>query len=258
MEDLKNIPFNNRLKLASFDISNMYTNIPTQQLPDIITYLCKQNYVNHLTQTEILKLCNTILEQNYFEYQDTFYSQTQGLAMGTPTSSVLSKIFLQYIEHTQIYDIPRQHNIIGYFRYVDDILIVYNDKDTNIQNLLKLFNNISPTLNFTIEHEVNNSINFLDLTIYKNQQFSFRVYLKPTATDIIIPHDSNHHHPPHPKQKTAAIRYFANKIITYPLDNKDKDIECNAVKQILHNNVFNPNWTTLLKDNYHIPKKQQP
>ena len=30
MEDLNNIPFNTELKRASFDISNMYTNIPTQ------------------------------------------------------------------------------------------------------------------------------------------------------------------------------------------------------------------------------------
>ena len=215
----------------------MYTNIPSQQLPDIITYLCKQNYVDHPTQTEIPKLCDTILKQNYFEFQDTFYFQTQGLAMGAPTSSILSEIFLQYIEYTEICNIIKQHNIIGYFRYVDDILIVYNDKDTNIQNVLKLFNNISPTLNFTIEHEVNNSINFLDLTIYKNQQFSFRVYRKPTATDIIIPLGSNQH----PAQKIAAISYFANRIITYPLDNKDKDIDCYNVKQILYNNKFNPN-----------------
>ena len=81
MEDLNNIPFNNELKLASFDISNMYTNIPTQQLPDIITHLYKHNNIDHTTQTEILKLCDTIVKQNYFEFQDTQYFQTQGLAM---------------------------------------------------------------------------------------------------------------------------------------------------------------------------------
>ena len=51
MEDLHNIPFNNELKVASFDISNMYTNVPTQQLPDIITHLCKQNIIDHSTET---------------------------------------------------------------------------------------------------------------------------------------------------------------------------------------------------------------
>ena len=165
MEDLNNIPFNNELKLASFNISNMYTNIPTQQLADIITHLCKHNNIDHTTQTEILKICDTILKQNYFEFQDTKYSQTQDLAMGAPTSSILSEIYLQYMEYTEIYNILKQHNIIGYFRYVDNILMVYIDKDTNIQNVLEQFNNISPTLNFTVEQEVNNSIHYLDLTI---------------------------------------------------------------------------------------------
>ena len=85
--------------------------------------------------------------------------------MGAPTSSVLSAIYLQYMEYTEIYSILQQHNIIGYFRYVDDILIVYNDKDTNIQNILEQFDNVYPTLNFTVEQEVNNSVHFLDLTI---------------------------------------------------------------------------------------------
>jgi len=45
--------------------------------------------------------------------------------MGAPTSSILSEIYLQYLENTEIFDILLKHHIIGYFRYVDDILIVY-------------------------------------------------------------------------------------------------------------------------------------
>ena len=148
----------------------MYTNIPTQQIPEIISHLCKHNNIEHTTQIGILKICDTILKQNYFEFQESQYSHTQGLTIGAPTSSILSEIYLKYMEHTEIHNILHQHNIIRYFRYVDDILIVYNHKNTNIQNVLELFNNISPTLNFTIEQEVNNSIHFLDLTIYKNKK----------------------------------------------------------------------------------------
>ena len=58
------------------------------------------------------------------------------LTMGAATTSILSEVYLQYIEHTEIYNILQQHNIVGYFKYVDDILIVYNDKNTNIQIIL--------------------------------------------------------------------------------------------------------------------------
>jgi hypothetical protein len=102
----------------------MYTNIPMQHLPDIITHPCQHNNIDHTTKTEMLKLCDTILKENYFEFQDTHYSQTLGLAMGAPTSSILPEIYLQYIEHTEIYDILQQYNIIAYFRYADYILTV--------------------------------------------------------------------------------------------------------------------------------------
>jgi hypothetical protein len=73
--------------------------------------------------------------------------------MGAPTSAILSEIYLQYIEHTSMYNILTQNNIHGYFRYVDDILLVYDVELINIHNVLKEFNTISPKLKFTIEEE---------------------------------------------------------------------------------------------------------
>ena len=140
-----------------------------------------------------------------------------------------------YRTHKNIWH-SKEHSIIGYFRYVDYTLIVHNDRDTNIQNVLKLFNNISPTLNFIIEHEVNNSINFLDLTIYKNQQFSFCVYRKPTATVIVIPHDST----------PAWTKLGSHKILrkqdnNIPTRQQRQRYRMQYHQQILHNNKFNPN-----------------
>jgi hypothetical protein len=43
--------------------------------------------------------------------------------MGASTSSILSEVFLQHIEHTAIYDILARNKILGYFRYVNDIRI---------------------------------------------------------------------------------------------------------------------------------------
>ena len=153
--------------------------------------------------------------------QNIQFSQTQGLAMGVASSSIRSEVYLQFLENTQIYNILIQHQIILYFRYVDDILIVYSDNNTGIYQVLDLFNNISPIMNFTIEKEQNNSINFLDISICNNQKISFNVHRKPTTTDIIIPTDSNHP----PEHKGAAIRYLANRLTTYPLNDTEKKKE---------------------------------
>ena len=104
--------------------------------------------------------------------------------MGAPTSSIFSEIYLQYIEDTKFYDILIEHHIEGYFRYVDDILIVYKETKINTHNVLDAFNNTVPNLKFTLEEEVNNKINFLDVTINKNDSnLSYDICRKPSFTD---------------------------------------------------------------------------
>jgi hypothetical protein len=66
------------------------------------------------------------MEQNYFQFDQDHYKQTNGLAIGAPTSSILAETYIQHIQHTQIYPILIQQQIIAYFRYIDDILIIYN------------------------------------------------------------------------------------------------------------------------------------
>jgi hypothetical protein len=113
--------------------------------------------------------------------------------MEAPTSSILSEIYLQYIEHNKTLEILTNHNILGYFRYVDDILIAFNNDLTDIQEVFNSFNRLSPTLKFTMEPETDNQINFLDITVKKEtNKFSFNIYRKPTTTDTIIPRVSCH------------------------------------------------------------------
>ena len=132
--------------------------------------------------------------------------------MGAPTSSVLSEVYLQHIENTTIPQHLEKHPVKGHFKYVDDILLAYaDDKNDDIQNLLKESNNLSPKLKFTTEEEQDNHIHFLDITITKNPKgLPFGIYRKPTTTDIIIPKDSCHPN----DHKTVAIRYYRNRLET--------------------------------------------
>jgi hypothetical protein len=208
MNDLNNIPITPDLKLASFDICNMYPNIPTNDLPHILSIMCKQQNFPSPLQQEILSITELILKQNYFKHQNTTHLQNEGLAMGAPTSSIFSEIYLQYLEDTQIFNILTHHQIVGYLRYVDDILILYKPSTTDIHTLLHEFNHISPTIKFTIEEELNNNINFLDIFITRlPNQLSYSVHRKPTTTDTITPSTSCH-----PIQhKLYAIHHLINR-----------------------------------------------
>jgi hypothetical protein len=100
-------------------------------------------------------------------------------------------------------DILLKRHIIGYFRYVDDILIAYKKDTTHIYDVLNMFNNTMPTMKFAMEEQEENKINFLDINISKEENnISFDIYRKPTTTDTV-----NLKHSCHPQEhKLAAIR----------------------------------------------------
>jgi hypothetical protein len=80
----------------------MYTNIPIMEVTNIIKdVLDRDYYTKQDNKYELLNLTNTILEQNYIQFNNHFYKQHDGLAMGAPTSAILAEIFIQFLEHPQ-------------------------------------------------------------------------------------------------------------------------------------------------------------
>jgi hypothetical protein len=139
--------------------------------------------------------------------------------MGALTSALFAEIFMQHMEHNYIVSTLTKHNILDYDRYVDDILIIYNEDHTDVDETLKEFNSIHPNIQYTIEKERNNQLNYLDITIDNTHNtFKFNIYRKPTATDIIIHNDSCHP----PEHKNSAVRYLINRMNTSHFKRKSK------------------------------------
>jgi hypothetical protein len=124
INDLKEIPYNRNLRLASLDITNMYPNIPTSELITIIDRAYLNNPIENDLKRDIIKLTKTIIEQNCFQFCRRTYIQSEGFSHGSPDLIRIAKFDLQQLESIKIYDILTNYNIEGYFWYVDDILIV--------------------------------------------------------------------------------------------------------------------------------------
>lgn len=75
------------------------------------------------------------MSHDYFEFNNDFYQQQEGLAMVAPSSAIL-----QFMERSNIYDILLKQKIVCHFRYVDDIL-VYNEDYIDINLTLQEFDN---------------------------------------------------------------------------------------------------------------------
>jgi hypothetical protein len=76
------------------------------------------------------------------------------------------------------------------------------------------------------------------------------VFRKPVTTDCIIPSTSCHP----PSHKPDSLKFFFNRIHTYPLEEDENDGETHIIRQIMENNQYNTNYKRL--GNYHNNKKK--
>ena len=69
------IPFVPSLKITSLDISDMYTNIPTEDVINIISNLCVTHNFDKALTKDILTITRLIITQNYFCFKGRTYVQ---------------------------------------------------------------------------------------------------------------------------------------------------------------------------------------
>jgi len=102
-----------------------------------------------------------ITRQNHFNTNNEILIQRKRMAMGKPTSGLISEFFQQNLQHLHLTHPSNKHQIINYIRYVDNILLIFDSNHTNIQKHTNDFNAIHPSPKFTAETEANNSTNYL-------------------------------------------------------------------------------------------------
>jgi len=86
----------------------------------------------------------------------------------------------------------------------------------------------------------------MDLLIIRNQSnLEIAIYQKPTMTDTTINFLSNHL----TEHKTAAYRYYINRILSLPLTKERQQTERKTIQTIAQNNNFLNTHIARLKTN---------
>ena len=140
-------------------------------------------------------------------------------------------IYLHYFENIYMFSENNKfyNNIKFYARYVDDTFIIFNGTLRQIEKLKHYLNSLSKNIQFTLETEVDNKLHFLDLTVTKYvNKFHYKIYRKPTTTDITIHADSHHPY----SQKIADYNSFVHRLVTIPLNQKDFQDELDIIRHI--------------------------
>jgi len=109
IQNLNDNPMLPYYTLASLDITNIHSNIPVTETKMILTNMLKHQLVVSQTQQEILRWYDVITKQNYFSHNKNIIVQQNGLAIGSPSSGLIAKIFLEHLAH-----LTHKHHIINY------------------------------------------------------------------------------------------------------------------------------------------------
>lgn len=256
LKTLAKVHTNSKTQLLSLDISNLYTNIPVDETIEIIRTKLMEIQLDTSLINQIIYLLNTSLKQNYFKFNNKFYLQNRGLAMGDPLSGFLTEIFLQSIEDSSIPDLFKKYSFSVYNRYVDDTLIIYDNDNFSTGDILNDFNNLHPNLKFTFESGLNRSINFLDLSIsIKQKRLNFNIFRKPTTTNHTI-HNTSSHPMSH---KTSKFRFLIDRMLNTPLSKANYDKEYKYIMDLATSNGFPPHIiTNLIKKRKQLLERKKP
>jgi hypothetical protein len=178
--------------MASLDVDSLFTNIPLIETMDICTKLLFQenDTVHGMNREDFKQLLSIATTESFILFDNEFYQQIDGVAMGSPLGPTLANIFLCFHEKKWLSDCPCEFKPVYYQRYVDDIFLLFNNSGS-IDQFKQYMNNRHPNMNFTSENESENSLPFLDVYVTRQaSQFITSVYRKPTFSGVYTNFDS--------------------------------------------------------------------
>lgn len=107
----------------TFDVTDLYTMIPRDgSLTALGRFLVRHSTANrkigNLSVDTILKLARLVLDTNYFAYENTYYRQIKGGAMGSPFTMTLANVYMLEWEQPLIELQQNQGELYGRYIFI--------------------------------------------------------------------------------------------------------------------------------------------
>jgi len=147
----------------------MYTHIPIAKALDEI----------HAIPDHVIEALDLIMNNNIFQFSDTFWKQLSGTAMGTPPACMWATLFFDC--HEQSLCTTYNHWLLDWAHYINDSISIW-DWDGS-PKCIQAFTDFKNDLQkFHLTWEVSNpqtTVNYLDITLtIKNGQISSDLFEK--------------------------------------------------------------------------------
>ena len=155
--------------LVTVDVTSLYTTIPQQEGIDACLKYINQYKTSNIPLNILSILFNIVLKGNIFRFNNDVYTQLTGTAMGTKMAPNYANCFMHDLEERFL---ESQHiQPLIWRRYIDDVILFWNDTLDNLNNFLTDLNNFHPTIKFTWDISTTKIV-YLDLEIFKGDLFS--------------------------------------------------------------------------------------
>ena len=180
---------NPNLYMASLDVDSLFTKIPLDEVIDIcIDSLYKDDENTPKISKDVFRnLLTVATKESFFMFNNKFYKQIDGVAMGSPLGSALANIFICNFENKLLKDCPHSLKPVFYRHYVDDIFVVFSSLD-QAEKFKKYFSSKHPNINFSLEKENGGHLSFLDVNIFREKENLSLMFIgkRPSMVFILI------------------------------------------------------------------------
>ena len=172
--------------MVSYDVTSLFTNIPLKETIEIaVNTILEKNPKIKISKGELTKLFNFATSETHFLFNDKYYDQINGVAMGSPVAPVLANLFMSHYENKWIEEY-REYDISFYIRYVDSIFCLLESEEA-ANDFLSYINSKHSEIKFTMETEKEKTLPFLDVLITSSDNdFLTSVYRKSTFTGLFL------------------------------------------------------------------------
>ncbi|XP_073416057.1 uncharacterized protein [Dendrobates tinctorius] len=180
--------------LTTLDVNSLYTSITHDKGIEAARFLLNSSELSTDSMQFCLDLLSLVLHENYFLYEDTYYIQKCGTAMGANIAPAYANAYMNYFEINHVFcnDLFLQY-ATEYHRYIDDIFFIWTGTTSSLQDFYLHLNSIRPELQFTLHFNME-SVPFLDTKVIQDSEgnLSTDLYCKPTDTNSLLHYSSCH------------------------------------------------------------------
>lgn len=190
--------------IFSFDIVSLYPSIPQEEAAWVVANFYEKNYgyvqgrlaadfnITPPPPYLIKEGIDHVLRGTLLRFDNKFYRQCKGTAIGASVSVALAEIFVHVSIEKKRKKLRKQPEI--FYRYIDDIFGIFTGTEEELQQYHKELNELHPDLKFTLEWS-KEKLPFLDTMVYWDTEMrpQTSTFYKPSNTHQYLHFLSSHH-----------------------------------------------------------------